>query len=101
MIIKTQDSEVESSGVMESEEFDIGSKEMVISLIRENIYKEPLLAFIREIAANARDANREVGFHKVPVKITLPNGFDNSIRIRDCGPGLSPERMKIYRGYGL
>jgi len=101
MIIKTQDSEVESSGVMESEEFDIGSKEMVISLIRENIYKEPLLAFIREVAANARDANREVGFHKVPVKITLPNGFDNSIRIRDCGPGLSPERMKIYRGYGL
>lgn len=101
MIIKTQDSEVESSGVLESDQFDIGSKEMIISLVRENIYKEPLLAFIREIAANARDANREIGFHNVPVKITLPNGFDNSIRIRDCGPGLSPERMKIYRGYGL
>ena len=104
MIIKTQPSEVESSGILETKRFNIKSEEqqqMLISLTRENLYKEPLLAFIREIAANARDANREVGFHKVPVKITLPNGFDNSIRIRDCGPGISPERMDIYLGYGL
>jgi len=104
MIIKTQPSEVESSGILETKKFNIKSDEqqqMLISLTRENLYKEPLLAFIREIAANARDANREVGFHKVPVKITLPNGFDNSIRIKDCGPGISPERMDIYLGYGL
>ena len=101
MIIKNDDSEIQSIGVVETEQFTIGDPEMIITHLRENTYTNPLRACIREIAANARDANREVGKENVPIEIIMPTDFDPSIKIRDSGPGLSPDRIhNVYTKYG-
>lgn len=85
--------EVESSGQMEEQFFSIKDQGMIFDILRSKMYSNPILAICREISCNARDAHREVGKPDVPVQIVLPNTLDWNYRIKDFGPGISPDRM--------
>lgn len=84
---------IETSGDLERQMFSIQDQGMIFDILRNKMYSNPILAICREISCNARDAHREVGKMDVPVEITLPSGLDPNYRIKDFGPGISPDRM--------
>lgn len=84
---------VDSSGGMEEEFFSIEDQGMIFDILRNKMYSNPILAIAREISSNARDAHREVGTPDVPIHIHLPTNIEPYYKIKDFGPGISPERM--------
>lgn len=76
---------------------DIG----VIFQILSGLYNDPQRIIVQEYVANARDAHREMGKQDVPIQITLPTYIQSELKIRDFGPGISPDRMKnVFVLYG-
>ena len=95
--------EVESQGVTESSEFGISMKDAahIMTILRDTLYSDKVLAVLREYSANAWDAHREVGKHTVPIKVSLPTTMDPTLVIQDFGPGLSHENVfQVYTQYG-
>jgi hypothetical protein len=86
-------SHYETSGDMEEKFFSIKDQGMIFDILRNKMYSNPILAICREISCNARDAHREVGSSEVPIHIHLPNNLEQYYKIKDFGPGISPERM--------
>jgi hypothetical protein len=71
----------------------------VASLLRNN-YSNPALAVVREISANAIDANLEAGATR-SIEIKLPTSLNPSFEVRDFGGGLSQEEIfGLYSKYG-
>ena len=92
---------VETSGDLEEQFFSIGDPSIVFDILRSKMYSNPILAICREISCNARDAHREVGTSEIPVHIHLPNSLEPYYKIKDFGPGISPDRIEnIYIKYG-
>ena len=95
-----------SKRVVESHEFDsvnctIDAEDMryVASLLRNN-YSNPSLAVVREITANALDANIEAGATR-RVEVTVPTQLAPHFLVRDFGGGLSQEDVfGLYSKYG-
>lgn len=83
----------ETSGEMQEHFFSIEDQGMIFDILRSKMYSNPILAICREISCNARDAHREVGKADQPVEIHLPNSLEPEFKIKDFGPGISPERM--------
>lgn len=101
MIVTEKKPTLEISEEMKSTAFAIGDLGMVFDILRSKLYSNPILAICREISSNARDAHREVGEGEKPIQITLPNAIEPSLRIKDWGPGLSPERVEtIFVNFG-
>lgn len=73
--------------------FSIKDTGMIFEILRGKMYSNPILAIAREISSNARDAHREAGKPDEPITIVLPNQLDWNYRIKDKGPGISPDRM--------
>ena len=84
---------VEVSSNMQSHLFSIQDQGMIFDILRNKMYSNTILAICREISCNARDAHREVGKDDVPIVITLPNSLSPFYKIKDFGPGISPDRM--------
>ncbi|HVI43133.1 MAG TPA: hypothetical protein VM577_21195 [Anaerovoracaceae bacterium] len=83
----------ESSKALAEQAFGIGNIGLIFDILRSKVYKNPIVAIAREISCNARDAHREVGKPDRPIEIQLPNSFAPEYKIRDFGPGISPDRM--------
>jgi len=84
---------LETSGQMDERFFSIQDTGMIFDILRNKMYSNPILAIAREISCNARDAHREVGKGDVPIEITLPTALSPEYRVKDFGPGISPDRM--------
>jgi hypothetical protein len=81
--------------------FGISDIGMLFDILRSKMYSDPIAAICRELSANARDANYEAGKADVPIEITTPNSSNPSFKIKDCGPGISPDRMEnVFINYG-
>ena len=98
---------VETSGDFKEIEFGVKEQDMgiILEILRSKMYSNPVGAISREIASNARDANREAGNEKTPIQITIQDspflGSDLSIIFKDSGPGISPERIAdVFVNYG-
>jgi len=90
----------ESSGEMQEHFFSIQDKGALFEILRSKMYSNPILAICREITSNARDAHREVGTPDKPVHIHLPFGLEPQYKVKDFGPGISPDRMvNIFISY--
>tara|TARA_A200000159_G_scaffold54006_1_gene49995 strand:- start:2772 stop:5054 length:2283 start_codon:yes stop_codon:yes gene_type:complete len=95
-----------SKRVVSSHDFDsvnctIDAEDMryVASLLRNN-YSNPPLAVVREISANALDANQEANVTR-QVEITIPSKFNPHFCVRDFGSGLSKKDVfGLYSKYG-
>lgn len=73
----------------------------IIRLLRDSIYSEKWGSLIREVIANAYDANKENNYEG-PVEITLPSLLSEELTIRDYGKGMSKEFMETcYTNVGL
>jgi len=102
-MIITQD---KKKRVVQSHDFDsvectIDAEDMryVASLLRNN-YSNPSLAVVREITANALDANIEARA-KRRVEVTIPTRMNPNFCVRDFGSGLSQEDVfGLYSKYG-
>ena len=95
-----------SKEVINSHNFDqvrctIDAEDMryVASLLRNN-YSNTRLAVIREISANALDANAEAGVSR-SIEIKMPTSLNPTFAVRDFGGGLSQEDIfGLYSKYG-
>ncbi len=73
----------------------------IIRLLRDSIYSHKWGSFVREVIANAYDANIENNYNG-PVEITLPSLFHQELTIKDHGKGMSREFMETcYTNVGL
>lgn len=103
MIPKQEEQHTVSRGVAESTSFEISSEDTahIMTILRDTLYSNKILAVIREYTSNAWDANRMAGRADVPVRIHVPTLSDMNLRIRDVGPGLSPDEIRrIFTKYG-
>ena len=87
--------EINASPVSDLDEqfFSIEDKGMIFDILRSKMYSNPIAAICREISCNARDAHREVGKPDLPIHIYLPNRNEPFFKVKDFGPGISPDRM--------
>lgn len=103
MIPIKENRELVSSGADESIAFGISAKDSIhiMSILRDQLYSDKIMAVLREIGANAQDANAMVDRRDVPIEVTLPTLADPTLRIRDHGPGLSLDDVRtVFSQYG-
>ncbi len=103
MIPVKENREVISGGVTDSVEMGISAADSahVMTILRDTLYSDKIMAVLREYSSNAWDANREAGRGDVPIRVTLPTFGEQSLKIRDVGPGLSLEDIvTVYSQYG-
>ena len=101
MIIEKNKKTIVQSHDFESVNCTIDAEDMryVASLLRNN-YSNTQLAVIREISANALDANIEANSNR-NIEVTLPTSMNNVFAVRDFGGGLSKEDVfGLYSKYG-
>lgn len=88
--------EVITGGLQSTGEFRVKQSAKMYSVLMDKMYTDKPRAIIREISANALDANRMTGFTR-PFDVVLPTRTEPSLYIRDYGPGLSEEQvMNLY-----
>lgn len=95
--------EVSSGGVEKTGEFGISMNDAahIMTILRDTLYSDKILAVLREYSANAWDAHRSIGKHDVPIEVHIPTSIDSQLRIRDFGPGLSPDDVfNVFTQYG-
>lgn len=92
---KFETPEVETTEPLASQQMGIREQDMhiVLDLLRNKLYRDPIRACVREYLCNARDAHREVGTPEKPVRVTLPTELARQSEFKDEGPGISPRRM--------
>ena len=100
MILKQENTEAVLLGEISTNTVGIDAKNigLITTLLSTNLYSNPFKSFIREIIANAWDAQVEANNTEDPIILTLDNTKSNlKVSIRDYGTGLSEERFKnIY-----
>jgi hypothetical protein len=95
--------EVKSHGTGLSGEFGISfqDKAHIMTILRDTLYSDKVLAVIREYSTNAWDAHKDAGKGHIPIKVTLPTEMEPNLSIRDFGLGLSQDDVfKVYTQYG-
>lgn len=84
----------------ESKKFGIGDPAVVIEILRNRLYKHKIRTLVQEYISNGRDATREVG-SKRNIKVIAPTDFEPIFKVRDYGPGISPDRIEnVFINYG-
>ena len=101
IITQEKSKEVISSHNFQEVNCTIDAEDMryVASLLRNN-YSNTRLAVVREITANALDANAEANSSK-KIEVKLPTSMNPTFAVRDFGGGLSEEDIfGLYSKYG-
>jgi hypothetical protein len=93
MKINDVSSNADSKLYLDEQYFSIQDQGMIFDILRNKMYSDPISAICREVSCNARDAHREVGTPDKPIQISLPNSVDPFLKIKDFGPGISPDRI--------
>lgn len=86
----------------ERKKFGISEKNMshLLGILRSKLYSNKALAVVREYCCNAWDSHLMNGDQR-PIEVTLPAALDPVFKVRDHGPGMSPETVEqTYIMYG-
>lgn len=84
----------ETHGLQSSKQFSIRLNPKAFEILSAQIYKDRILAPIRELICNAYDAAKE------DFEVTLPTALNSTFAVRDYGPGLSHEdATTLYTTY--
>lgn len=79
-------------------DFGISSSAEFFNILSSTLYKDQILAVVREVLCNAWDAHIEAGRTHIPVEITLTT---DKFMIKDVGTGIHRDDMGlIYGTYG-
>lgn len=95
--------DVVTSGVEAQGVFAISAKSQahIMSILREGLYTDRILAVLREYSANAWDAHRMSGKAELPIKVVLPTDMSPTLVIRDFGMGMSEDDIfGVFTQYG-
>lgn len=80
--------------------FGIVANGKAFRILSSSLYNFKILAVVREISCNARDAHALNGSLDRPFKVTLPTVTDPHFSVRDFGPGLADEDIfGLYTTY--
>jgi hypothetical protein len=91
---------LETNVQVESQNFGIGDASVVIEILRNRLYQHKIRTLVQEYICNARDAHREVDSREKLI-VTVPNRLNPIFKVRDFGPGISPDRMRdVFIMYG-
>lgn len=82
----------ETNAELTSQDFTIGDVSVVIEILRNKLYRHKVRTLVQEYISNGRDAMREIA-SKGQIDIVLPTMFEPTFKVRDYGPGISPDRM--------
>lgn len=95
MIIPSGDRNVERISLGEAAEtkYTIKATGKAFKILSSGLYKDKILAIIREISCNAYDAHVSIGKKDVPFEVKLPNAIEPFLSIRDKGPSLNPDAL--------
>lgn len=94
---------VTSFGIKNTLPFSIETEDAphIVNILRNELYSNKILAFIREYSTNAQDANIENNCPERPIEVTLPTKLYPVFKVRDFGRGLTYEEMQdVYIKYG-
>lgn len=90
----------QSNQQTESQSFGIGDPSVVIEILRNRLYEHKIRTLVQEYMSNARDAHREVKQTR-RIEVVAPTQLEPTFKVRDFGPGISPERMaNVFVLYG-
>lgn len=94
---------VKTRGVMSGAEFGISLADSahIMTILRDTLYSDKVMAVLREYSANAWDSHRMSGKGDLPIKVHLPTATEPVLQIRDFGSGLSRDDVfNVYTQYG-
>lgn len=83
-----------SGNLGESTSFTIEANEAAFQILTDKLYKYRVRAIVRELAANAIDANRVLKTNLNNWEITLPNSINPTFAIEDFGIGMTDKEIK-------
>lgn len=103
MQLNHENREVTSKGVTTKSSFGISRANTahIMTILRDTLYSDKVLAVLREYGTNAWDAHAMSGQGTRPIEVTLPTMTEPELRIRDYGNGLSAQEvLEVYTQYG-
>lgn len=87
----------EADGILDEKFFEIGNPALIMEILRNKLYADPVTAVVREYSCNAMDSHAEANKPDEPILINLPSEKYPELKIQDFGVGISPDRMNdIY-----
>lgn len=100
MKLNTTPLPVETSVQNATQAFSIKTTAKAFKILSDGLYKNKILAFVRELSRNAYDAHIAAGRKNVPFEIHLPNVLEPWFHVKDFGTGLSHENvLHLYTTY--
>jgi hypothetical protein len=100
MRLQEHSNRLETNVEADSQNFGIGDASVVIEILRNRLYEHKVQTLVQEYICNARDAMREMGKGN-DFQVTIPTQLSPTFKVRDFGPGISPDRMKdVFIMYG-
>lgn len=101
MILPAHKNSLETNSQSETHSFTVGDGSMIFDILRNHLYEFKARTLTQEYISNAKDANTEVGNEYNKIEITIPTLLSPVLKIRDFGPGVTPERMlNVFIRYG-
>ncbi len=92
--------ELETNVPAKTRNFGVKNAAKLIGMMRTGIYTYKIRTPVQEYMSNARDAMREAKSTK-RIIVTVPNALNPVFKVRDFGPGITPDRMdNVFIEYG-
>lgn len=93
MIIHTPESSVQTSGKMRTAGFNMKASAKGFRIISTTLYKDPILAIVRELTCNGWDAHQMNKNLDKAIEVHLPNQFEPWFSVKDFGCGMSDDEI--------
>jgi len=94
------ENKITSHGVMSTNTFSITASAKAFKILSSSLYKDKILAIVRELSCNAYDSHVDNGNVGQPFNIQLPSILNPYFKIRDFGTGINHEdMMTLYTTY--
>ena len=88
------------NNIADNSQFTISASTQAFKVLSSSLYERKHEACLRELSANALDAQIEAGNADKPIKITLPTELSPTLIVQDIGVGMSKENIKaLYTNY--
>lgn len=100
MIVTKEKHEVVKLDVGAERAFSIKTSAKSFRILSDGLYKNKILAIIRELSCNAHDAHVDAKKSDEPFEVHVPNTMEPWFSVKDFGIGLSREDvMNLYTTY--
>ena len=100
MKLHIPENKVTSHGVITTNTFSITASAKAFKILSSSLYKDKILAIVRELSCNAYDSHVDNGNVSQPFNIHLPTILNPYFKIRDFGTGINhDDMMTLYTTY--